>query len=119
MVIKVVTALAQVAILLLAILLMVSINKKQLFDQEMSDFQRKMENRMEDDRRYYETKINRLQEQMDSFISSREVRIRIINDRFESLERQLKEQKANQTFLMYNNSNSGNQVRHNKDIQEQ
>lgn len=119
MVIKVVTALAQVAILLLAILLMVSINKKQLFDQEMSDFQRKMENRMEDDRTYYETKINRLQEQMDSFISSREVRIRIINDRFENLERQIKEQKSQQNFLLYNNSNSGNQVRHNKDIQEQ
>lgn len=119
MVIKVLTALAQVAILLLAIVLMVSINKKQLFDQEMSDFQRKMENRLDDDRRYYENKINRLQEQLDSFVSSREVRIRIINDRFENLERQIKEQKANQTFLMYNNSNSGNQVRHNKDLNQE
>lgn len=119
MVIKVVTALAQVAILLLAIMLMVSINKKQLFDQEMSSFQSRLEARMNEDRRYYENKINRLQEQLDSFVSSREVRIRIINDRFDNLEKQMKEQKANQTFLMYNNSNSGNQIRHNKDIQQQ
>lgn len=119
MVIKVLTSLAQVAILILAIVLMVSINKRQLFDQEMESFQRKMENRIEDDRRYYENKINRQQEQLDSFVSSREVRIRIINDRFENLERQIKEQKANQTFLMYNNSNSGNQVRHNKELNQE
>jgi len=118
-VIKVLTALAQVAILILAIILMVSINKRQVFDQEMSSFQRKMEIRMEDDRRFYENKMNRLQEQMDSFITSREVRIRIINDRFENLERQLKEQKSTQNFLLYNNSNSGNQVRHNKDINQE
>ena len=111
MVIKVLTALAQVAILILAIVLMVSINKRQLFDQEMESFQRKIENRREDDRRYYESKLNRQQEQLDSFVSSREVRIRIINDRFENLEKQIREQKANQAFLMYNNSNSGNQVR--------
>ena len=119
MVIKVLTALAQVAILILAIVLMVSINKRQLFDQEMESFQRKIENRREDDRRYYESKLNRQQEQLDSFVSSREVRIRIINDRFENLEKQIREQKANQAFLMYNNSNSGNQIRHNKDIQKQ
>ena len=118
MVIKVLTALAQVAILILAIVLMVSINKRQLFDQEMESFQRKIENRREDDRRYYESKLNRQQEQLDSFVSSREVRIRIINDRFENLEKQIREQKANQAFLMYNNSNSGNQIRHNKDIQK-
>lgn len=119
MVIKVLTALAQVAILILAIVLMVSINKRQLFDQEMESFQRKIENRLEDDRRYYESKLNRQQEQLDSFVSSREVRIRIINDRFENLEKQIREQKSQQNFLLYNNSNSGNQVRHNKDIQEQ
>lgn len=114
MVAKIINALAQVAILLLAIILMFVISKKQVFDSSMEDFQKRIDNRLEDDRRYYEGKINRLQEQLDSFVSSREVRIRLINDRFEILEKQIREQKLQQNFLLYNNSNSGNQVPPNK-----
>ncbi len=119
MVAKIVSALAQVAILLLAIILMFVISKKQVFDSSMEDFQRRIDNRLEDDRRYYEGKINRLQEQLDSFITSREVRIRLINDRFELLEKQIREQKSQQNFMLYNNSNSGNQVKAHKELEQQ
>lgn len=116
MVLKVVSATAQIAILLLAIVLMIAITKRQVFDDSMQDFQKRVDTRLEDDRRYYENKINRLQEQLDSLISTREVRVRIFNERFDNLERQVREQKTQQNFMMYNgntNNNSGSVSKNN------
>lgn len=111
---KVVSALANVVIILLAVVLVFVMTKKENFDNSMEAFERRVNNRLEDDRRYLEEKTNRVQQNLDTYQSARESRARIFGDRLDALEKQVRDVRSQQNMVIYNssNANNGSQVKH-------
>lgn len=108
---KILNIISHIFILLLGLFVFSKVAQDRGRDLAIDDLERKVSIRMEDDRHYLENRLNRLQEQLDTYQSTREVRARIFGDRMDRVERMINESKTQQNLILYNNSNSGNQMR--------
>jgi hypothetical protein len=81
-----ISALAQLVIITLAILMMVQITKERVYYGALNDLDKRITERMDSDRAYFEGKINRIDNSLMNYQNTREQRVVLYNERLKNLE---------------------------------
>lgn len=82
---RVINVISQITIIILAVVIVITMSKKQMLDSTFSSFEAKINTRLEEDRLHYDEKVKMVQDNLNRYQLSREQRAQHFNKRLDEL----------------------------------
>lgn len=82
---KALNVLAQIIIIILALVVVFTMSKKQMIDSTFSSFQKRIDEQLAEDRKHYDEKIGMVQDNLNRYQLNREQRAKFLTTRIDEL----------------------------------
>lgn len=82
---KVLNVLAQIIIIILALVVVFTMSKKQMIDSTFSSFQKRIDEQLAEDRKHYDERIGMVQDNLNRYQLNREQRAKFLTTRIDEL----------------------------------